>query len=686
MRDEPSPSSASASCPAFGCTSSTTARRWAYQPCTSTGLRRNARDVRQLLGPELLPQPAGVAERRDAALGGDARAGEHGHALGAGEAFDEGVGERRASSVGGFGFGPAAGRASSAVTASRARASAVSCASAPGCTLANLARSARRRTKSSGSSASGGASSGRRASAASSSRVVCSRAGTPRRAGEVRSQRVGEFDVERLDGVGRSRERGGEGVEPVAYLFVGRQRGGAGWGGSGAGRATTTVRRGGASTASAASSHGPHARGKSASGARPFGSAALGGYERADADERDRRGDRRRVAAPHDADGHGPDARRVERERRRLEHDAVDAHAAALCRAGDAAPRRVRPRPPPAGSRPPLPRRAARGRRPARPRRARRPRPRSNRSPTVTLSASTCSRTVCAEAGAASNASRATVGHDARAPSHDGTCLVASRRPVALAEERHERLDVVLVGPHRRRCPRGRGRAPPRSPPAAPRPAGRTPRAPPGCPCPRAPAAPSRHRAASAARRPGASVSRGSRRWTATTSCRRASARSFGLVVRVEEVAHEDDDRAAAEDVQDVVERGGRGACRGPRASWAKRSRMRRSTWRRPFFGGTNRSTRSENSSRPDLVVVADGAEGEHGADLRRHLALRRRRPSRTARCPRRPRRARASARAPPRRASRTSRPSAPTRSSRSSARRRRSGTGGPRRTRSRAP
>ena len=50
-------------------------------------------DVRQLFGLEPLPEPVGVAERRHAALGGDAGAGEDADAPGVAEAVDEAGGE-----------------------------------------------------------------------------------------------------------------------------------------------------------------------------------------------------------------------------------------------------------------------------------------------------------------------------------------------------------------------------------------------------------------------------------------------------------------------------------------------------------------------------------------------------------------------------------------------------------------
>ena len=49
---------------------------------------------------------------------------------------------------------------------------------------------------------------------------------------------------------------------------------------------------------------------------------------------------------------------------------------------------------------------------------------------------------------------------------------------------------------------------------------------------------------------------------------------------------------------------------------------MRRRTWRVPLRGGTKRSTRSVNCDQADPVVVADGAEGQHGGQLGGDLAL----------------------------------------------------------------
>ena len=71
---------ANAECPAFGKASAISRCRQRYQAHTVAGSRANACGVARSSGTKRSPQSAGAAKRRHAALGGYARARDHGHA------------------------------------------------------------------------------------------------------------------------------------------------------------------------------------------------------------------------------------------------------------------------------------------------------------------------------------------------------------------------------------------------------------------------------------------------------------------------------------------------------------------------------------------------------------------------------------------------------------------------------
>ena len=143
------------------------------------------------------------------------------------------------------------------------------------------------------------------------------------------------------------------------------------------------------------------------------------------------------------------------------------------------------------------------------------------------------------------------------------------------------------------------------------------------------PPRPSRRPRGSGGRRQGSSRSCRSPCGCATTSCRRASARSSGAHSSTscaldEEVREDDDDGPPAQALADASQGERRGRCRGPRARRRPGRAPARRVCARPRAGGTNASTASVKSDEPDPVIAAERREREDAGDLDRLLALRR--------------------------------------------------------------
>ena len=129
--------------------------------------------------------------------------------------------------------------------------------------------------------------------------------------------------------------------------------------------------------------------------------------------------------------------------------------------------------------------------------------------------------------------------------------------------------------------------------------------------CPRGSARPSPDPRAQNMPARGTAASIGSRITTGTRSWRRAATRSRPRSRERESRRAGTPPTSGACCAQEAAARR-RGRCRGRSARTRACRATTRSTWRRPFRGGTNFSTRSVKRTRPDAIVVLDRREREH--------------------------------------------------------------------------